>query len=271
MRQGVPGFQVDAPREGKVDVLKDKAFYYDFIHPDGNTGHRVMAELVIALLQRGVADILHTPMTDADLAEVIPPLPPPVVQRNYEALSDRCFIGEAFKNKAVEGNPSNWEWVNESKTVRPKWGYVSAKPGAVLTMVVNSTASSGSKDHEVLVQVAHLKSYEHMGKALLTCVSGCECADTIIDGHHEDRTSQLKLHRVYVSQHEECTMAVQVLDDSRSPYQEHKVKLAAVIVSEEAGEVEGVDNPAAVEHVHDISFRHVGFGHHTVFDIRNHI
>lgn len=63
-----------------------------------------------------------------------------------------------------------------------------------------------------------------------------------------------------------------MLEDSESPGKEHKVKLAAVVVSEEAGEdAAGVDNPAAVEHVHDISFRHVGFGAGGVFDIRNHI
>lgn len=62
-----------------------------------------------------------------------------------------------------------------------------------------------------------------------------------------------------------------MLDDTDVPEGEHKVKLAAVVVSEEAGQSMGIDNPAAVEHVHDISFRHVGFGHNEVFDIRNHI
>lgn len=62
-----------------------------------------------------------------------------------------------------------------------------------------------------------------------------------------------------------------MLDETDVPDGEHKVKLAAVIVSEEAGQLAGVDNSAAVEHVHDISFRHVGFGHGDVFDIRNHI
>lgn len=60
--------------------------------------------------------------------------------------------------------------------------------------------------------------------------------------------------------------------DSEAPGGEHKVKLAAVIVQEEAGQIAGIDNAAAVEHVHDISFRHMGFGAgQGVFDIRNHI
>lgn len=64
----------------------------------------------------------------------------------------------------------------------------------------------------------------------------------------------------------------QVADDSDAPGKEHKVKLAAVIVQEEAGQLAGIANAAAVEHVHDISFRHVGFGAGAgVFDIRNHV
>lgn len=51
------------------------------------------------------------------------------------------------------------------------------------------------------------------------------------------------------------------------------MKLLSVIVQEEAGQIDGISNAAAVEHVHDISFRaHAGVGAGKgVFDIRNHI
>lgn len=39
MAAGARGFEAVAPREGR-EGLKGKAFYYDHIHPDGNTGHR---------------------------------------------------------------------------------------------------------------------------------------------------------------------------------------------------------------------------------------
>lgn len=272
MQQGVPGFQVHAVRRQDLLDSKGLAFYYDEIHPDGNTGHRVMAELVVTLLQRGVADLLHSPLTEADKAAAAQPLPPPMIPGNWESLSDRCFVGEAFKTKAVIGQPASWDWVNESRSLRPKWGYVSTEPGASLQLLLNTTASSGAAQHPVLVQVAYLSSYEHMGKAAVKCVSGCSCDESEINGYHVDHNSLLKLHRIYVSQHEECVMAVQVKDETDAPDGEHKVKLAAAVVSEEAGEQHAdFDNAAAVEHVHDISFRHVGFGHSGVFDIRNHI
>ena len=40
MAAGARGFEARAPREGAGGALKGRAFYYDFIHPDGNTGHR---------------------------------------------------------------------------------------------------------------------------------------------------------------------------------------------------------------------------------------
>lgn len=65
---------------------------------------------------------------------------------------------------------------------------------------------------------------------------------------------------------------VQVAHDTEAPGGEHKVKLASVIVQEEAGQIDGISNAAAVEHVHDILFRHTGVGSgNGVFDIRNHI
>lgn len=100
-------------------------------------------------------------------------------------------------------------------------------------------------------------------------MSGCECPATRFNGHSPEKKSVLVLHRLYATQHPECTLAVEVLSDSDSG--EHKVKLTGAIVSDQAGEQEGLANAGAVEHVHDISFRNAGFGNASVFDIRNHV
>jgi hypothetical protein len=47
-------------------------------------------------------------------------------------------------------------------------------------------------------QVAHLKSYENMGKAEVTCTNGCTCERTIIDGNHTLDNSQTFLHALSV-------------------------------------------------------------------------
>ena len=38
-------------------------------------------------------------------------------------------------------------------------------------------------------QVAYLRSFEHMGRTLMTCVSGCECEEAEVDAHTEHKTS----------------------------------------------------------------------------------
>ncbi len=44
---------------------------------------------------------------------------------------------------------------------------------------------------QVLVEISYLRSYEHMGVALVRCESGCECEETYMDGHHSERNSQV--------------------------------------------------------------------------------
>ena len=42
------------------------------------------------------------PVTDAELASVLEPLPPPMLSENWESSSDKCFIGPSFV-RAIEG------------------------------------------------------------------------------------------------------------------------------------------------------------------------
>ena len=66
-------------------------------------------------------------------------LPPPMIPDNYESQSDKCFIGNHY-TQTVKSH-DQWEWINESKTERPKWGYVTKTVGAVLRMLVDTRAS----------------------------------------------------------------------------------------------------------------------------------
>lgn len=100
------------------------------------------------------------------------------------------------------------------------------------------------------------------------CLSGCECPPTRFNGHSQTRKSVLLLHKLFATQHPECILSVEVLEDSDSG--EHKVKLTGAIVSDQAGDQDGIDNAGAVEHVHDIIFRNHAMNG-SVFDIRNHV
>eukprot|EP00195_Chlamydomonas_chlamydogama_P016102 CAMPEP_0202891718 /NCGR_PEP_ID=MMETSP1392-20130828/1712_1 /ASSEMBLY_ACC=CAM_ASM_000868 /TAXON_ID=225041 /ORGANISM="Chlamydomonas chlamydogama, Strain SAG 11-48b" /LENGTH=508 /DNA_ID=CAMNT_0049575555 /DNA_START=27 /DNA_END=1553 /DNA_ORIENTATION=+ len=270
-----PGFSVQMPRHRNQHALKGVSFYFDPIHPDGVTGARVTAELAMHLVDKVVAGLTVKPLSPEE--EAVPPLklPQPMIPNNFESVSDKCFISQHFTDTVV--GKDGWEWINESKTERPKWGFVSKVPGSVLKIKIDTRATAapltaggtavagqaGVSTGEVLVELAYLKSYEHMGKAKVECVSGCTCNAPVLDGHCVERNSQLHLFNFYVSQAAECIIAITVLPETTSG--EHKIKIAGVMLSEEAGHQDGIRNTAAVEYVHDISSRGGA-----IFEVKNH-
>lgn len=48
------------------------------------------------------------------------------------------------------------------------------------------------------VQVALLQSYEHMGRAEISCVSGCRCRTSKWDGHNPTPVSLAIMHNIQV-------------------------------------------------------------------------
>lgn len=49
-----------------------------------------------------------------------------------------------------------------------------------------------------VVGVGALRSYEHMGMASITCMSGCNCPDSILQGTHPTHTSVEVWHHLAV-------------------------------------------------------------------------
>ena len=64
-----------------------------------------------------------------------------------------------------------WTYV-ETDNGKPKPGWVSTVPGSVLWMALDMEVN-GLVEHFVSLVV--LSSYEHMGQAEVTCLSGCRC------------------------------------------------------------------------------------------------
>ncbi|KAF8057926.1 hypothetical protein HT031_005872 [Scenedesmus sp. PABB004] len=79
------------------------------------------------------------------------------------------------------------------------------------------------------VWVGYLKTYRMMGAARLWCVSGCRCTPIVLDGWHEQRTSQQTMARLRVTQSAECRVGVTVLPATRSGH--HKFKVSSAMVS----------------------------------------
>ncbi|GAX81637.1 hypothetical protein CEUSTIGMA_g9065.t1 [Chlamydomonas eustigma] len=261
----VPGFEVKTPRYKDSAVLKYRSFYYDQMHPDGNTGARVIAEMAMHMIKTAEEWLQIRPMTDKEVANVALALPAPMIQGNREAMADKCFIGNSFTQTVIL--KQGFDWINEANgNPRPKWGFVATKEGSVLKLEVDTRASTQTGDtDEVLVEVAYLKSYENMGQAQVSCEAGCNCTPTTADGHQVERNSLLHLHNFYVTQAKECHIVVRVLPTTNSG--KHKFKLAGIMISEEAGQKEGIKNNGAVEFVGDISL----LSKDGKFDVKNQI
>lgn len=69
---------------------------------------------------------------------------------------------------------------------------------------------------QMVVELGYLKSYEHMGRAAVSCEGGCACAPWTLDGHHEQRNSQTFLAQFKATQADECVIVVKVLNVSGS-------------------------------------------------------
>lgn len=229
-------------------------------------------------------------------------VPPPMIPGNYETLSDRCFIGTHFQgtikaadgfewlndsrgrapkygyiskvpgsvlriqvdtraSSSASGSASYSQASQGTDGPEGEVGSVAEEGGAGGRRLQRSNTNSHVADY-VLVQLVHLKSYEGMGSAAVTCEVGCSCEESVIEGLEPSvRNSQLYLHSIYVSQSQDCVIAIRVRP---GPKGRTKVKVSGIIVSEETGEIKGAAKTVeAVELVHTITLQHGGS-----FDVR---
>ena len=83
---------------------------------------------------------------------------------------------------------------------------------------------------QVTLGIGHLKSYEHMGQALVSCISGCVCEPTVFDGHNPASfASQEFWAYVAVTQSPQCVFEVASLSLTKSG--QNKVKVTSLLLT----------------------------------------
>ena len=91
------------------------------------------------------------------------------------------------------------------------------------------SGDKASADHDVLLALGALKSYEHMGYLSIECVSGCACKgiprQSMAHGTH---TSEYRFTYFPVSQHKECRVKVTSLPETDTG--EHKIKFDTLMI-----------------------------------------
>jgi hypothetical protein len=154
-----------------------------------------------------------------------------------------------------------WQYIEmEGDKFKPGW--VATEPGAVLQVQLDTTftvqqqheggdgatapspaeaaelsAGDGEagSDSPYSTSVAHLKltyllSYEHMGKAAVTCVSGCNCSAGTFDGHDAVNHHSIPVSYSFsATPGQACVVQVEVLSGTASG--EHKVKVMQVVAT----------------------------------------
>ncbi|KAG2493907.1 hypothetical protein HYH03_007843 [Edaphochlamys debaryana] len=206
-------------------------------HHPGDHGHKIMADLAVHLIQKTAIGLLMEPYGPADAAVANEDLPPPMYTGNLPPEKPMCVIADSFKPfvNLTEG----FEYIVEGTAIKPKPGFIATKPGSRLQIKVDTDRSGIGSQHSnelVNVHIHHLRSYEHMGKAQISCVSGCTCESIVVDATCEQKWSQVYLSKVAVTQAKECVIEVKVLKETSSG--EHKFKVSGVVVAERPGAID---------------------------------
>ncbi|PRW51157.1 hypothetical protein C2E21_5422 [Chlorella sorokiniana] len=248
MAQNVSGYQAYMPfRDHEqavgVKINESDLYYFDEVHPQDRTGHWALADLLVTLTQETAVGLAARPLEVEDEEVAHEPLPEPMTPGNYERRASACLLQRAFEKVVV--NQQGFEWKNErpaAQLANEKWGWIGTVPGSWAELEVDTTTGvkgdlAAEQDEVVLT---HLISYEHMGKAKVECVSGCQCNETVFDGHVNDKVSLTALHRFPASQSPNCRIRVTVLNETSSPDGEHKVKLVGVMVIEASSNLNGL-------------------------------
>ncbi|CAL8471753.1 g11295 [Coccomyxa elongata] len=176
-----------APFEGFSFWLSDEADMSTFLQY-----YRYYADVMVAFLQDHAYAAATGPSTGPPTGPPHP-LPAPLIPSNYEHGS-QCAINEALITLV---QPSQgWEWVDEGKLGHHKLGWRSVTPGSkLITKPMDTTSTVQNSSEPVLLILGILKSYEHMGQAVLACESGCTCKPLKFDGHHTIKESVTKQAR----------------------------------------------------------------------------
>lgn len=132
----------------------------------------------------------------------------------------RNVHGFRYMDHEVDGN-----------RIIPKPGFIAHRAGSRVDFLLDTTAPGGWEDHQAYVSFEFLRSYMHMGKARLICISGCTCTPYLLHGHWQERRSVTVTERFGVSQHKKCTVRLQVLSTSQS--NEFKFKITSMSVGVE--------------------------------------
>ena len=199
-------------------------YYNDQIHPS-RAGVHYLGDVLVSLLKEAVARFGGN-ATDARADAYT--LPAATMLPGASAARERMCLPATDLEPAVN---HGWTLVleeevfdhatNTSRMV-PKPGLIATEPGSSVRLLVNTRFPHTAEAAPVALTVQYLRSYEHMGNAVLTCVHRCECEPQLLNGTHAVKVSTETAATFNITQSRHCAVQLTVADATDSG--EHKVK-----------------------------------------------
>ena len=126
--------------------------------------------------------------------------------RGASAVNGHRDVDQRFR-QCLSGR-EHWQYCSRTIALRSvrKPGLVSFVPGATLVVELDTTVPSATGSG--VAQVHYLASYDGMGRARISCVSGCTCASHIVDALQEQNTSVAVVDQFPVSPSPACRLHI---------------------------------------------------------------
>ena len=196
---------VEAVRAGAVAI---PAFMNDCKHPNGQ-GHTFMAQLVLhrllhapaaaSALPTGSATAEHEAADAAAMVEgasgggaALRGCEPPAARRalpeplngasGREMASSVCARGDQLSRYVESARTDGFNLTDEGRG-RGKLGYLAHGVGRSISLCLPWPAPGSATRPPRVLWLGFLRSYEHMGRARVSCSGACACAPDVIDGH----------------------------------------------------------------------------------------
>jgi hypothetical protein len=165
-------------------------------------------------------------------------------------LQQQQGTAAAISSKRVlhgAGNPMVVPPPYDAVYLKPNTGSSSSTSGDAASNLGNSSTAGGTllpgtvgvsifseysfrPQPNMLVLVGYLKGPRLMGRARISCMSGCSCKAVTVDAWHAHPHLRLAAAKLHVTQSPECLIGVRVLGESSSGH--HKFKVTGVMVAQ---------------------------------------
>ena len=230
-----PYSTLQLPREAQLEVGKTQTATGVEVVLPGQVGRRLQQQQQRLEQQqlRSMSDAGASPQAAAAAWAVAP-----VVTSSSSSSSSSSRVLASATNPLVTTTPDGALYLRPSSS--------SSSSSSTLPGANSSTASAAAAPGTVgasifgeysfrpqpsmVLLIGYVKSHRLMGRARVSCISGCSCKAVTVDGWHASQHQRLATVKLHVTQSPKCEIGVQVLPEPSSGH--HKFKVTGMLLAQ---------------------------------------